>query len=77
MKTTASAVAQKQAPGLTSKESALCRGGVSTETTGGVLGGPPLPNCRTEARLPELRSEVRRRYKRKTHNGRTGHYVIS
>ena len=57
MKTTASAVAQKQAPGLTSKESALCRGGVSTETTGGVLGGPPLPNCRTEARLPEL--EVR------------------
>lgn len=43
----ASAVDQRQAPGLT-VEAVLCAGGDQ------VLTGVPLPTCRTEARLPEL-----------------------
>lgn len=46
--------------------------GPGTEKTGGVLGEPLLPSCRTETRLPDPGGEVKRTDKRKTQHGSTG-----
>lgn len=54
VKTTASAMSQRQTPGVTSKGGAFSRRELGTKTTGDVLGGPPLSNWRTEVRLPKL-----------------------
>ena len=74
MKNTASAVAERQAPGLRAKEM-LFIGGDSAQRpqVESREGHPCLTAGQTEERLPELGHEVRRRHKRKeTQTGTTG-----
>lgn len=64
VKTRATHVTQRQAAGLPCKGNALHRRRQHCDHRGSP-GGPCLPNCRTETRLPVLAGEVKKRYRRR------------